>query len=131
MSEMEESPFKGKTGFSRVVRAFGYSLHGFGSAFRNEEAFRQEAMLAVVMIPIALFLDVSGTAKAMMVASVVFVLIVELLNSAIEATVDRISLDRHQLAKRAKDISSAAVFLSLANVALVWGIILWDAFVQS
>ena len=131
MSEMEESPFKGKTGFSRVVRAFGYSLHGFGSAFRNEEAFRQEAMLAVVMAPIALFLDISGTAKAIMVASVLLVLIVELLNSAIEAAVDRISLDRHQLAKRAKDLGSAAVFLSLANVALVWGIILWDAFVQS
>lgn len=128
---MEESPFKGKTGFSRVFNAFGYSLQGFRSAFRHEEAFRQEALLAAVLVPIALSLDVSGAAKAMMIASVMFVLIVELLNSAIEATVDRISLDRHLLAKRAKDIGSAAVFLSLANVALVWGILLWDAFIHA
>lgn len=121
---MEESPFKGKTGIRRLLNAFGYSVHGFTSAFRHEDAFRQEVLLAAVLIPIALVLDVGGIGKAMMIASVLLVLIVELLNSAIEAAVDRISLDRHSLSKRAKDIGSAAVFLSLANVAAVWALVL-------
>ncbi len=121
---MEESPFKGKTGVQRLWRAVGYSLHGFTSAFRHEEAFRQEALLAAVLIPVALLLNVSGLGKALMVASVVLVLIVELLNSAIEAAVDRVSLDQHRLAKRAKDIGSAAVFLSLVNLAAVWILVL-------
>ena len=121
---MEESPFKGKTGMQRLWNAFGYSLHGFSSAFRHEDAFRQEVLLAAVLIPIALLLDASGTGKAMMIGSVLLVLIVELLNSAIEAAVDRISLDHHQLAKRAKDLGSAAVFLSLVNVAIVWALVI-------
>jgi diacylglycerol kinase (ATP) len=121
---MEESPFKGKTGIRRLLNAFGYSVHGFTSAFRHEDAFRQEVLLAAVLIPIALVLDVGGIGKAMMIASVLLVLIVELLNSAIEAAVDRISLDRHSLSKRAKDIGSAAVFLSLVNVAAVWALVL-------
>jgi diacylglycerol kinase (ATP) len=122
--EMEESPFKGKTGIQRLLNAFGYSVHGFASAFRYEDAFRQEVLLAAVLIPIALVLDVGGIGKAMMIASVLLVLIVELLNSAIEAAIDRISLDRHSLSKRAKDIGSAAVFLSLVNVATVWALVL-------
>jgi diacylglycerol kinase (ATP) len=117
---MEESPFKGKTGLRRLWNAFGYSLHGFSSAFRHEDAFRQEVLLALVLIPIALVIDASATGKALMIAAVLLVLIVELLNSAIEAAVDRISLDHHRLAKRAKDIGSAAVFLSLVNVLIVW-----------
>ena len=121
----EESPFKGKTGLRRVMNAWGYSLQGLASAFKHEEAFRQEAILAAILIPIALWLDVEVIGKALMIASVIFVLIVELLNSAIEAAVDRVSLDHHLLAKRAKDIGSAAVFLSLVNVALVWSVILW------
>jgi len=125
---MEESPFKGKTGVRRLLYALGYSLHGLESAVRHEEAFRQEMLLAVVLIPIALLLDVGGPAKALMVASVLLVLIVELLNSGIEAAVDRISLDQHQLAKRAKDLGSAAVFLSLVNAAAVWAVVLWDRF---
>ncbi len=119
-----ESPFKGKTGVQRLVNAAGYSLHGFASAFRHEDAFRQEVILAVILIPLALVLDVSAIGKALMVASVLLVLIVELLNSAIEAAVDRISLDRHLLSKRAKDIGSAAVFVALVNVAAVWGLVL-------
>jgi diacylglycerol kinase (ATP) len=103
---MEESPFKGKTGIRRLLNAFGYSVHGFTSAFRHEDAFRQEVLLAAVLIPIALVLDVGGIGKAMMIASVLLVLIVELLNSAIEAAVARISRDRHSLSKRAKDIGS-------------------------
>ncbi len=115
-----ESPYKGKTGLRRLWNAFHYSLAGFSAAFKNEDAFRQESLLALVLIPTALFLPVAPTSKAMMIASVLLVLIVELLNSAVEATVDRISLEDHLLAKRAKDIGSAAVLLSLANLAVVW-----------
>jgi diacylglycerol kinase (ATP) len=125
---MDESPFKGKTGVQRVLNACVYSLHGLQSAYRHEEAFRQEVWLALVLIPVAVLLPVGGTGKALMIASVLLVLIVELLNSAVEATVDRISLDQHRLAKRAKDIGSAAVLLSLVNVAAVWGLVLAENF---
>ncbi len=123
-----ESPLKGKTGLQRLRNACGYSLHGLASAFRHEDAFRQEVFLAAVLIPIALVLDVGGTGKALMIGSVLLVLIVELLNSAIEAAVDRISFDHHHLSKRAKDIGSAAVALSLLNVALVWLLVILDQF---
>jgi len=119
-----ERPDKGKTGLRRIWNALLYSLDGFRAAYRHEDAFRQECLLAAVLVPVALLLPVSGTDKALMVASVLLVLIVELLNSAVEATVDRISLENHQLAKRAKDIGSAAVFMSLTNVVLVWGLVL-------
>lgn len=121
---MEESPFKGKTGLRRIVNALGYSITGLGSAIRHEDAFRQEVILAAVLIPLAIAFDVSGVERAVMIASVLLVLIIELLNSAVEATVDRISLDDHRLAKRAKDIGSAAVLLALVNAAVVWGCIL-------
>jgi diacylglycerol kinase (ATP) len=121
---MQESPFKGKTGLQRLWNALGYSLQGLATAFRHEDAFRQECLLAAVLVPASFFVPVGGTARALMVASVFLVLIVELLNSAIEAAVDRISLENHLLAKRAKDIGSAAVFLSLINVAAVWALIL-------
>jgi diacylglycerol kinase (ATP) len=120
----EESPFKGKTGLRRIVNALRYSLSGLGEAFHHEDAFRQETLFAVFLIPLAFWLRVDGTGRALMIASVLFVLIVELLNSAIEATVDRVSLDRHHLAKRAKDIGSAAVLLALINVIVVWGCVL-------
>ncbi len=119
-----ESPYKGKTGLRRLWNAFGYSLAGFRAAYKHEDAFRQEVLLAVVLIPLAFWLPVGSIGKALMVGSVLLVLIVELLNSAIEATVDRISLDRHDLAKRAKDIGSSAVLVSLVNVAVVWGLVL-------
>lgn len=112
--------YKGKTGLRRLWNAFHYSLAGFSAAFKNEDAFRQESLLALALIPTALFLPVTPTNKAMMIASVLLVLIVELLNSAVEATVDRISLEDHLLAKRAKDIGSAAVLLSLVNLIVVW-----------
>ena len=117
---MEESPFKGKTGLQRLMNALGYSLQGIASAFRHEDAFRIESLLALILIPVALAARVSGTAKALMIASVLLVLIAELLNSAVEAAVDRVSLENHLLAKRAKDIGSAAVLLSLINVVAVW-----------
>jgi diacylglycerol kinase (ATP) len=123
-AEAHESPFKGKTGLRRLINAAGYSLHGFGSAYRHEDAFRQEVLLAAILVPIPFLLDVSGVGRALMIASVLLVLIVELLNSAIEAAVDRISLDRHRLSKRAKDIGSAAVFLSLVNVVIVWALVI-------
>jgi diacylglycerol kinase (ATP) len=119
-----ESPHKGKTGLKRLWNALHYSLAGLRSAYRNEDAFRQEVLLALILIPFALILPLGATDKALMIASVLLVMIVELLNSAIEATVDRISLEHHPLAKRAKDIGSAAVLLSLINLAVVWGLVL-------
>jgi diacylglycerol kinase (ATP) len=118
------SPHKGKTGLRRVWNALFYSLDGFRAAYKHEDAFRQESLVAAFLIPLALFLPVPGVGKAMMVASVLLVLLVELLNSAVEATVDRISLENHQLAKRAKDIGSAAVFVSLLNALVVWTLVL-------
>lgn len=119
-----ESPHKGKTGLRRLWNAYGYSLAGFRAAYKHEDAFRQEIHLAIVLIPLALWLPVTHMAKAMMIGSVLLVIMVELLNSAIEAAVDRISLDNHDLAKRAKDIGSSAVLVSLINVVLVWGLLL-------
>jgi diacylglycerol kinase (ATP) len=128
MEEVEQAkqvnPHKGKTGLRRVWNALFYSMDGFRAAFRHEDAFRQEVLLACLMIPFAVFLPASGVGKALMVGSVLLVLIVELLNSAVEATVDRISLENHLLAKRAKDLGSAAVFVSLVNVVVVWAFVL-------
>ena len=120
----ESSPFKGKTGLARIWNAFGHSLAGLSAAYRHESAFRQEAWLALILIPAALFMPVGGLGKALMVASVLLVLMVELLNSAIEAVVDRVSLEHHELAKRAKDIGSAAVMISLVDVVVVWALVL-------
>lgn len=119
-----QSPHKGKTGFVRLWNAFGYSIAGFRAAYKHEDAFRQEVWLAIVLVPLALWLPVTMIAKALMIGSVLLVIIVELLNSAIEATVDRISLENHDLAKRAKDIGSSAVLVSLLNVCVVWGLVL-------
>ncbi len=119
-----ESPYKGKTGLRRLVNALGYSLAGFRAAYKHEDAFRQEVLLATVLIPLALWLPESAIGKAMMIGSVLLVIIVELINSAIEATVDRISLENHDLAKRAKDIGSSAVLVSLVNVLVIWGLVL-------
>ena len=121
---MQGSPFKGVRGIRRLLNALRYSLEGLAAAFRHEEAFRLELFLAAVLVPASFFFAVSGTARALMIASVLLVLIVELLNTAVEVVVDRISMDPHPLAKRAKDIGSAAVFLSLINVAVVWALIL-------
>jgi diacylglycerol kinase (ATP) len=124
--ELEDQPQKGRTGFRRIWNAFFYSIDGLKAAFQNEAAFRQEVLIAAVLIPVALTLSVDGLGRAMMIASILLVLVVELLNSAVEATVDRISLERHLLAKRAKDIGSAAVLVSLVNVGVVWTLVLLD-----
>jgi len=118
------SPFKGKTGLARIVSAAGYSWAGITAAFRHEDAFRQEVFLLLMLVPLAMYLGDSGIERALMIAALLLVLIVELLNSALEAAVDRISLERHSLIKRAKDMGSAAVMIALANVAIVWGLVL-------
>lgn len=119
-----ESPYKRRTGFARLARATRNSLHGFIAAIRHEDAFRQELILAAVLVPLALWLGGNGVERALLIATVLLVLIVELLNSAVEATVDRISFEDHLLAKRAKDIGSAAVMLSLVTAAVVWLLVL-------
>lgn len=123
-SSHQESPFKGKTGLRRLINAFGYSMDGFKAAYKHEDAFRQEVWLSLVLIPLAFYLESEALHRILMVGSVLLVMIVELLNSAVEAVVDRVSIERHALAKRAKDIGSAAVLLALINLAVVWGLIL-------
>ena len=118
-----ESPFKGKTGIKRLLNAIRYSASGFQIAFSKEDAFRQEIFLALILIPSAFYIASSASELVLLISSTLLVPIIELLNSAIEAAVDRISLEKHQLAKRAKDIGSAAVFLSLVNLLAVWLII--------
>lgn len=116
----EQSPFKGQTGLRRLWKALGYSRAGLKAAYEAEDAFRQEVLLAVLLIPLAFVLTERGMERALLIGSVLLVLIVELINSAIEAVVDRVSLDRHPLAGRAKDIGSAAVLIALLNVLVVW-----------
>jgi diacylglycerol kinase (ATP) len=121
-----ESPYKGKTGLRRLWNALFYSFDGLAAAFHHEDAFRQELVLACILVPTALYLSVGVAMKTMMIASVLAVLVVELLNSGIEAVTDRISLEDHALAKRAKDLGSAAVMLSVANVIFVWALALFS-----
>ena len=122
--ELTESPFKGKTGIARIIQATWNSFAGLADAWRHESAFRQEVLLAIVLVPTALFLPLDRSEKALLVASVLLVLIVELLNSSVEAAIDRISFDHHNLSKRAKDIGSAAVFVALGLMTAVWLVIL-------
>jgi diacylglycerol kinase (ATP) len=119
-----ESPFKGKTGLQRLINATRHSFEGLAAAARHEDAFRQELMFAAVLVPLGLWLGDDGVERALMAGSVLLVLVVELLNSAVEATVDRVSLEDHHLAKRAKDLGSAAVMMSLATAGAVWLLVL-------
>lgn len=114
----------GNKGIKRIILAAGYSWQGLKASWVNEEAFRQEAMLAVVLIPLALFLEVSQIQSILMISSVLLVLIVEILNSAVEAVVDLVTKEKYELAGRAKDMASAAVTISLLNVVVVWAVIL-------
>ena len=115
-----DNPWKRTRGVRRVLRAAGYSLQGLAAAFRHESAFRQEVLLALVLIPLALLGERPTLHRVAMIASVVLVLIVELINSAVEAVVDRVSTEANPLSKRAKDYGSAAVFLALALVAVTY-----------
>lgn len=118
------SPFKGKTGIKRVLNATGYSFSGFKAAFQNEAAFRQIVYINLILIPISFYLNVSRIEQALMITVCLLAMIVELFNSAIEAVVDRISLEHHQLSKIAKDMGSAAQFVALSIIVISWTIIL-------
>jgi len=116
----DPSPFKSKPGIKRLAGALRYSVQGFSAAFRHEAAFRQELMLFVVALPLAMWLGQSLTQRVLLVGTVCLVLIVELLNSALEALADAITLEHHPLVGRAKDLGSAAVMLTLVLAAGVW-----------
>jgi diacylglycerol kinase (ATP) len=113
------------TGLRRLINALGYSLSGLRLAWKDEAAFRQEVILAIILVPVAFMMPVGEIQRVLLVGSVMLVLVVEMINSAIEAVVDRVSLDIHPLAKKAKDMGSAAVLLALANAILIWIMILW------
>ena len=115
----------GKTGFVRLFDAFGYSMKGFKAAWQNEAAFRQEAVLALILIPLAFVIAENPMELAALVAGVLLVIITELLNSAIESVVDRTGHEHHELSGRAKDMGSAAVLISLLVCAVLWGAVLW------
>jgi diacylglycerol kinase (ATP) len=119
-SETSESPHKGQRGLRRLVNALFYSLSGLRLAYRHESAFRQEIALAAVLLPLALLVPVGAVERVLLIASVLLMLIVELLNSSVEAAIDRIGFDTHRLSKRAKDLGSAAVLLTLVLVATTW-----------
>lgn len=122
------SPFKSKSGLRRIYSALFYSMDGLRAAWQQEHAFRQELIIAIAGVVVALALPVSILEKLLLIGVLVLVLIVELLNSAIEAVVDRISLEHHQLSKTAKDLGSAAVLLTLLLVGTTWGVVLWRYF---
>ena len=111
------------TGFTRIIKAFGYSWDGLKAAYVSEAAFRQVLAMLAVGIPFACWLDVTAVERVLMIGSLLLVLLVETLNTAIETTIERISPDQHPLSKKAKDLGSAAVFISLTNVALIWAVI--------
>ena len=115
-------------GFKRLVNAFYYSLSGFKAAWKNEEAFRQEILAGIVMVPAGLFLGTTGTQRAILILSYFIIPLVELLNTAVEATVDRVGMEKHELSGRAKDLGSASVFLSICIAVIVWLLIVWDRF---
>ena len=115
-------------GLGRVYRAFFYSMAGFKACFQHEEAFRQEVFILAPLVPLGLWLGNDGIERALLIGSLLIVPIVELLNSAIEANVDRVGMEHHELSGRAKDIASAAVFLGIVLVAVVWGLILFTRF---
>ncbi|MBK1705895.1 diacylglycerol kinase [Halochromatium glycolicum] len=111
-------------GWRRIIYAFGYSMKGFKACYELEEAFRQEVLALIPLIPLGLWLGTSPVERALLVGSLLLVPVVELLNSAIEANVDRVGLERNELSARAKDIASAAVFMSITFAAVIWGLIL-------
>ncbi|MES2831046.1 MAG: diacylglycerol kinase [Pseudomonadota bacterium] len=119
------SPFKSRSGFKRIFSAIGYSIEGFKTAWHGEHAFRQELLVVIIAAAIAFVLPLPALHKLILIAVFVLVLIVELINSAIEAVVDRVSLERNPLSKNAKDFGSAAVFLSFSLALATWAVILW------
>ena len=132
MSEyhIEDNPHKGNKGLTRAFRAAVNSWNGLIYAYKEESAFRQELALGLILIPLAIFLPVSPIEKILLISSVVLVLIVELLNSSVEAAIDRISFEVHDLSKRAKDFGSAAVMLALLLCFITWAVIVWNHYLQ-
>ncbi len=132
MSEyhIEDNPHKGNKGLTRAFRAAVNSWNGLIYAYKEESAFRQELALGLILIPLAIFLPVSPIEKILLISSVVLVLIVELLNSSVEAAIDRISFEVHDLSKRAKDFGSAAVMLALLLCFMTWAVIVWNHYLQ-
>ncbi|GLG83694.1 MULTISPECIES: diacylglycerol kinase [Acinetobacter] len=118
------SPYKGKSGLKRILNATAYSISGFKAAYKNEAAFRQIVLINLILIPVSFFLDVTRSEHVLMIIVCLFAMIVELFNSAIEAVVDRVSLEKHQLSKNAKDMGSAAQFVALSIIAITWLFIL-------
>ncbi len=118
----------GNTGLTRIIKAAGYSWQGLKSAYKHEAAFRQELLLAVILLPLAIWLAEGAVQLALMISSVLLVMIVEILNSAVEAVVDRFGGELHELSGRAKDMGSAAVMLALIYLCIVWCLILWENF---
>jgi diacylglycerol kinase (ATP) len=111
---------RGYTGLTRIIKATGYSISGLLAAFRHEAAFRQELILFIILTPVALWVGDNGMEYALLIGSLFLVLITELLNTAVEAAIDRIGVEEHKLSGRAKDVGSAAVFVAIANVIIVW-----------
>lgn len=111
-------------GVARILKAFGYSWAGFRDAFRHEEAFRQEIVLAAIAVPLGLWLGQSGVERALLVGSVLLILVVEIINTGIEAAIDRFGEERHELSARAKDMGSAAVLLAFVQAGTVWVLVL-------
>jgi len=126
--EPSAAHLKGKRGLKRLWNAFRYSGRGLAAAWKHEDAFRQEVLLAVIALPLGVWLGQNGVERALLLGSVLLIIIVELLNSALESIVDKTSPEMHELAGRAKDMGSAAVLVSLILAALVWGMILWARF---
>ncbi|CAM4036554.1 diacylglycerol kinase [Roseateles saccharophilus] len=126
MSSPQDNPHKGRTGLDRIIHAAGYSWAGLKAAYSGESAFRQETWLCILAAPLAFWLAKTWEQAALLLGSLLVVIIVELLNSAIEAVVDRVSFERHELSKRAKDIASAAVLMALLLAAGVWGAAIWQ-----
>ena len=116
------------TGLKRIYNAFFYSMAGLASAWKNEAAFRQETIVAIVLLPLAFWLGQSTSQIGLLILSIFIVLIVELLNSAVEAAIDRISDEHHALSKQAKDIASAAVFISLILFTVIWSLVIFERF---
>lgn len=124
---LPRSPYKGTSGLQRILNATGYSLAGFKAAFQNEAAFRQIILINLLLIPLSFFMPVSRVEQVIMIVVCLLAIIVELINSAIEAVVDRVSIEQHPLSKNAKDMGSAAQFVALAIIALTWGACLISA----
>ncbi len=128
--DIKQNPHKGNRGLTRAIHAAKNSWHGLVFAFKEESAFRQELVLLVVLGPIALLLPVDHVEKALMICSLIMVLVIELLISSVEAAIDRISFEHHDLSKRAKDFGSAAVMLALLIAFVIWAAVLYQEFIQ-